>query len=562
MLYLAFLLLGASDLPTEKIVAELPRYCLDRTLNNEWILIRLEPRPMNVNRQYFVRLVDSFGNPTDTAFQLDEDRFYVLAQKIVRFGVADRSELDAPCLNDKYESFVRLLLKHKIITEAELKIVASYYCEMHWIESAYHLDNVIPGIINFKKWKYLATQFEDYLPFNRYYYFTTLANIKSACSVKDLNNAMDWLNKKLEDDEPSPYSYTFLNYVKAYAELEKRGVHMNESVRIILLENYFVYDCGFSTDISAMLKNFQKIYSSIGLPQPSKKDINNTLNKYLKTLVDQNKESNPLWVKTFRDLKLELTEKLAVYYRNILLDEVGDFFEDIDYLTKIIGKEVHPKLWISCAYLNLREYQDKEYRKENQDSTDYFHIMVEGFRRAGKNEINSKIGNALLNAITDPSVKISDIIAVYELLGKNPKIDFYIAKFDERAKLYEEQNCGIYYDDLRFMWRKNEYGQKIIPFRDAIELAAYLKDKERTRNLSFKISRRADWQFSQTNKLTSCAELEEILNLYESLKFTDGAYSLALHLYESGFIEQSRRAFQIAGVEKETEKLFPFSKPD
>ena len=120
MLYLAFLLLGASDLPTEKIVAELPRYCLDRTLNNEWILIRLEPRTMNVNRQYFVRLVDSFGNPTDTAFQLDEDRFYVLAQKIVRFGVADRSELDEPCLNDKYESFIRLLLKHKIITEAEL----------------------------------------------------------------------------------------------------------------------------------------------------------------------------------------------------------------------------------------------------------------------------------------------------------------------------------------------------------------------------------------------------------------------------------------------------------
>lgn len=565
MLYLAFLLLlSAGDSSTETIIAELPQCGLDRELNNEWILIRLEPRPKNVAREYFVRLVDDFGNPTDKIFQLDEERFYVLVKKMVRFGVSDRSEFDTPCFNDKYENFIRLLLKHKIITTAELKIVADYYCDMHWIESAYHLDNVVPNIIGFEKWKSLIEQFEQYGSLYRYEYFIVLAKIKTAGSILDLNKALDWLNQKTMADEPSPYSCTFLNYVKAYAELEKKGAHMDESIQTILLESYFVYDF-FDYDSARLLSQFnnlKKIYSSIGLPQPNKKNINNAVNKLLKSCVDQNKDPNPLWIKTFRELELEFTEELAIYYRTVLLNEAGSFFEDIDYLTKTIGKDVHPKLWISCAYLNFREYQDKEYRKENQDSTDYFHIVVESFRRAGKNEINDKTRNALLNAIDDPSVRISDIITVYELLGKNPKLDFYVAKLDERAKLYEEKDCGIYYEYLRLMWRKNEYGQKIIPFRDAIELAAYLNNKERTRKLSLKIFYRANQQISQTDKTATYKELEEILNLYESLRFTSGAYSLALHLYESGFIEQSRRAFQIAGVEKEIEKLFPFSKPE
>lgn len=565
MLHLIFLLLLGTNDPKietiETIVAELPQYCLDRSINNEWIFINLEPRPTNINRQYFVHVVDNFGNSTGKIFQLDEESFYVLAKKMVRFGVTDRSELDVPCLNDKYEKFIRLLVRHKIITTAELKVVARYYCEMHWIESAYHLDNGVPKIISFEDWKSLAQEFENYMPMNRYYYFTTLANIKSAGSVQDLNNAMDWLNQKLVVDEPSPYSYIFLNYSKAYAELEKFGIHMNETIQISLLENYLIYGCKNSTDILLRLNELKKKYSAIGLPQPEKKEINNALNKCLEALLDKNGNLNPMLVKTVRESELKFTEELAIYYRNVLLSEAGSFFEDIDYLTKIIGKEVHPKLWISCAYLNLREYKDREYRREKQDSTDYFHIAVENFRRAGKNEINNKT-DALLNSINDLSVRISDIITVYELLGKNPKLDFYVTKFDERAKLYEELACGIYCNNSQFIWHQNEYGQKIIPFRDAIELAAYLNNNERTRALSLKIFHRANWQLSQTNKSTSCEELEEILNLYESLKFTGGAYSLGLHLHEAGFIEQARRAFQIAGVEKKVEKLFPFSKPE
>ena len=556
MLYLAFLLLSVSDPPTEMIVAELPQYFLDMNPSNEWSFIRLEPRPAKVNRQYFIRVVDSFGNPTENFFSVDEERFYVIAKKIVRFGVLDKSEFDIPCLNNKYENFIRLLLKYKIITEAELKTAAHYYCDRDWIESAYHLDNVVPRIISFEKWKYLAKKCGKDMPYNRYYYFTTLANIKSACSVVDLRDAMDWLNQKLSAEGPSPYFSVFLNYVKAYVELEKVGIRMDEAVRIIFLKDYFTYDSYESSDILSKLNNLQKTYSSIGLPQPDKKDINNVLNICLKTLINQNKYLDPLLIKTIRNLELEFPKEFAVDYRKILLYETGDFFEDIDYLTGIIGGEVLPKLWISSAYLNLREFKDREYRKEKHDSTDYFHIAVESFRRAGKNEINSKTINTLLNEMNDLSVRIKDIIVVYELLGKNPKLDFYVTKFNERARLYEEQDCGIYYDDSRFMWRENEYGQKIIPFRDAIELAAYLKDNKRTKELSFKILRRANWQLSQTDKSTTCAELEEILNLYESLKFTDGAYSLALHLHEAGFIEQSRRAFKIACVEKEIEKLF------
>src|SRR3989338_3638467 len=102
MLYLAFLLLSVSDPPTEMIVAELPQYFLDMNPSNEWSFIRLEPRPAKVNRQYFIRVVDSFGNPTENFFPVDEERFYVIAKKIVRFGVLDKSEFDIPCLNNKY----------------------------------------------------------------------------------------------------------------------------------------------------------------------------------------------------------------------------------------------------------------------------------------------------------------------------------------------------------------------------------------------------------------------------------------------------------------------------
>ena len=58
------------------------------------------------------------------------------------------------------------------------------------------------------------------------------------------------------------------------------------------------------------------------------------------------------------------------------------------------------------------------------------------------------------------------------------------------------------------------------------------------------------------------AELTLIIDLYESLKFTDGARSLAQHLHSVGFKMPARRAFRIGKFEKEAEDQYFHWKED
>lgn len=555
----------------EKVVLEIPEFYIQflAALDAHGEIL-LNPPPSNVDRKYFIRYVTPEGKVYKAVAEFEEKEFYAFITKILEYGVLDDSRPSYP-MNIGYQKLVRALVYYNIVSVDALKRYGARYLSesRNWVESAYYLDEAFPGCIRQMSWSRSLDRIGGY-------YFKVLLKIKSGDSVKEIR---DWLDNIVSNTNPDLEQDFFLSFAKAYGELIRKGATLSDEI-----ENKLFASClknfNPSSELFGRVKNF---YILAGLPLPKKNIIANELIAWLDKLTEPVAQA----VVEFRNFQVEFPKEKAKIYRDVCLQEFIDL-ESILYIIKIAGEDADPKLWKKYADRAFHWHQSKENRKIQEDNEDCYHAAVEGYRRAiaggvpiGKERLMEliKIGEE------DLSLRIRDLLIAYELAGYNPKSDFFVEKFEERIAKKKTSESGAYYfnKELKIRWHADDYGNKIIPFQDEIELAAYLGNPERTRKLAGDIAKYAierlqkegleiyywlqDAEFlvflmAMRNLNTPVyLEIEAILDIYENLEFKIGTRSLAQYLMEVGFIIPARRAFHLGGLGKEAEEKY-YSKHD
>lgn len=567
------------------VVAPDPYSHFLESLNSNPQLLNLPPK--GIKRKYLIKIMSPSRDLYETK-ELEEFQFYHFANRVLYYGVLDTAD-SSYHLNSGYRNFIRTLLRHMLIDLETLAYLGKLYLDpgRNWIESAYCLDDVIPGIIPIQEWDRIACFYSSKTD-SLSRYFRVLASIKKGDPVNGIRGWLDTIIQQQEYMSGEHFKYSG----KAYAELIRKGAIFPEFAQIIFFKSYLNSDPWLRRGIS-------KSYATIGLPLPKKKIIQKALLNLLKAarIFDES-----VWgtVSEFRIFEIELPRDLAESYRDELLKNYQDL-DDILFLIKCAGEDGDPALWKKYADFNFRMYKCKEdFLSQCKDTGYYYHAAIEGYRRAvtGGIGLNSNIGKALLKAEDDPSVHVRDLIIAYELAGYDPRCKILVEKLEGRVELASKNPAGVFFDeDDEIDWQKNEYDGRIVPFREEIELTAYLNDPERTRDLSKKITRyalerlrqegpellkkfRSDSRYYNCRKywLDSViafemllrnldtpiyVELAAIIDVYESLGFKDGARSLAQHLLgDAGFYIPARRAFQVGGFGERAEEVLYCQRDD
>lgn len=572
----------------EKIVAVIPDFYLpDGRFTKDGCGVVLNPPPEEAIRKYFIKPLDRRGK-FEAEYAISEEAFYRMTRSIIDYGVRDTADFSS-YINDGYKNLILLLLEKGIVDRKELKRVFDYYIALYdhaWIESAYYLTEAVPDLLepNDPIWHTLIEKIKKTADHTTDY-FRALSYIRAGVD-RNILYALIWsmnvrMKVDLELNEQDIIKADFYRYAKAFAILSGKDL-ISEEAELNLFKCYFHYN-------KDLLPSVKEVYASIGLRLPKKEILTEGFAYWMQTPEALSLNIVP----ELRVLGIKVPKGSAVRYRDTLLRNLGDL-EDIEYLNDSMGEDARPELWQIYADSALIWHKRKEKRKQENDSDDYFHIAIIGYQRAVKGglKLSPALFDELLKESEDLSVRMADVIAVYELKGANPKssksileiLEARLEKYKEAVtdrKLTEGARWDIAWSreknpDLRrnieIFWHFNEYGQEVIPFRDEIELAAYLDNPERTRQLSCAISIYVykklkeeggyikktflDEKYFKTSKSPIYAELTAILDLYESLKFTDGARSLAQHLHSVGFKLPARRAFRIGGFEKEAEEQY------
>ena len=526
-------------------------------------------------------------------YQVNEEIFYCIARSIINYGVKDNVDFSF-YLNESYKKFICLLLEKGIINREELKQVFRYYCfrinamDNSWIESGYYLTEAVPDLLepNDPAWRNLAKKLEENTKTYSTDYFSVLCAIRLGADTDVLFNLASKMNNCMkmdfQNDAIDLLKEDFFRYAKAFAVMFEIGL-VAEEAELNLFRCHFHYNQNF-------LLSAKKIYSSAGLRVPKQEILSDGFAYWLQATNALSLDIVP----EIRDLGVKLPKKSAAAHRDLLLRNLGSL-EDIEYLIDSAGEDGSPELWKHYADSALSWHKMKENRKIQNDQTDYYHLAIEGYKKAVKGGLSlpRESQEKILKVGEDLSVNMQDFIAAHELSGIDVRASKAILeKLEARLEKYNELIANrelaagahwlttlvseikgeqFYYTEI--LWYTNEYGQKIIPFRNEIELAAYLNDPERTRKLSHVISVYALEKLkSEAEKLKKIyedlraglmtsdspvyVELAAIIDLYESLKFTDGARSLAQHLHSVGFKLPARRAYRIGGFEKEAEEQY------
>lgn len=577
----------------EKIEVLLPEFYSGWFTNNNYreIGVVLSPPPPGVSRRYFLRIVGQYGKVSDEVKEIGDQEFYARAYSILGYGVLDSARFD-PEVNEGFKNFVNLLLNKKILSREQFAQYVGHYAKKSWLESAYMAEEVLPGIVPascwIKHWENNKDSVHSSDPTATY--FLTMALIKMARDSKEIEK---WFTQRfslvadIKDDKDN--GKLFFDFVKTISVLAKAGVQIPDSVQEAMLHSYARYD-------AELTRGLIGVYRWAKLPLPPESMIQ----KGLTEVVEKAERPLPHLVREFRLLGLIFPADKAEFYRDVLIKSEGDL-ADIDYLVKLVGRDADPKLWKRYGDWALwRHEKCKENRKTQSDSEDYYHLAVVAYKRAS-NQDSELVGMAtidrLLKSEEDLSVRTLDLIAVHEMAGHDPKMKEIVAILDKRIEALKKLPSGALYNGFwKIAWVTNEFGQRLLPFRDEIELAFYLKDPERTRALSREMAdyflqrvasegqvlkAKFENEFSKLKALIlaeapdsiemlegfyfgralenldtpTFVELTAILDHYEALGFEDGARSLAQYLREqAGLNFHKRRAFRIGDFEKFAEE--------
>lgn len=592
----------------EKIVASIPDFYLSK-MSSKASGVEFNPCPEDVSRKYLVRLIDAYGKSVGE-FQYSEELFYKFARDVIDYGVKDDYDFTF-YLNDYFKKFIRLLFEKDIINRNGLKTLFNYYIDRTsytskggWIESAYYLTEAVPDLLEPDDpiWKNLYEREQNSQ--HEIVYFKALCAIRAGADKQDLAalvyNMSFMISRHLQRNDVDLLQHDFKRYAKAYAVLVRNGLNtacpeLRHEAELNLFKCYLHYNSKF-------LVSTEDIYGSAGLPLPDPEIFSYGIAYWLGNANDL----SPDLISNIRKFGGKFPKNFAAVYRDKLLKNFGDF-DDILYLIDCAGEDAKPELWKYYADSALDWHNWKENRITHKDSGDYYHIAVEAYRRAAKGGVRlfREILEKLWANADDLSVHMKDLIAAYELGGVEVRATkLILGKLEERTERYNALSRGANWNENgEIQWILNQYGQKEVPFREEVELAAYLDDPESTRKLSHKIAlyylneikkegRKISpyywdkqklkltlkflelilnfdldkthsfyWEKYLKGKLKTSygpayVELAAIIDLYESLKFTDGARSLAQHLHGVGFKLPARRAFRIGGFEKEAEEQY------
>lgn len=542
-----------NDKTGEKVVFRVPNFYKVAGVGYDDPSIALSLVPDGIEFVCLVQYLDEYGAPLNNPEEITKDAFGSLARRILSYGVLDSPSLKFFSLNRGYVQFVELLLKQKILTrDSALKVAAQYY-NKKWVESAYFFEEALPGIFYSWDWSNFPGQDSSY-------FFGALVKIKTK---EDPNQICEWLSKN-----PSPENF-FSTSAKAYSELIRKGAKISEVIQAKLLSAYLQY----SADLLRV--GLQKTYANLGLTLPEPKIIRSFLCGALMKFERPDLEI----VEEFQFFGLDFPKEYAALYRDAYLKN-GKSLASVDYLSKAAGEEARPELWERYGNISFSNYRAKDFRKTHKDPEDYYHAAVEAYRRAiDKGVVISESRlNALIEEEKDLFPHTRDILTAYKLAGLNPKAEWIAAKLDKRIERMKDIAAGIFYDETgKMVWQLDDYDRKIIPFQEEIELAAYLNDPERNRKLCGAIAERASSQLAKEGPVIfrlyeSCPlilylmmrrsdtpaylELEAVIDIFESLKFKDGLWCLAQHLFDSVFDLPARRAFHLSGLGKTAEDQY------
>ncbi len=333
-------------------------------------------------------------------------------------------------------------------------------------------------------------------------------------------------------------------------------------------------------------------------------------------------------------MRLVFPKELALAYRDALLDSFG-FFEDIEYMISIAGSENEPEFWKNYAQTAWEWYRSREIRNEINDPGDHYHATIEAYRRVqefiekaeiqllekydaalrkrvDKLIISDNRKEQLVKAGENKNIRTRDLIFAYRLFGLDPKKSvFTLEKLEKRIESLRVRQTGVYHDAIGdYVWRLNDFCAPLIPFADFIELADYLEDPKRTRELAdtvatFAIQRirseardlESDFErdYAQRERVWTQAripfwldgrrllgkfknamkekalrntrtaafmEIDGIISYYDTLQFKIGLRSFGQYLLECGLDLPARRAFHLAGIGKEAEEQYFSQKSD
>ena len=468
----------------------------------------LNAPPKGKIRRYFISCAGENGMISESA-ELDEPTFYTLTKRILSYGVSDTA---LPCngINRGYQNFVRNILRYNIISEAELRRVGKGYRGSHWIESLYCLQEVVPDLITKEEWKSEVTQsLNDYC---------VILSELAAGTLPD--TVRMWLDSRLPRQSGDESESTFRDFAPLYAILVSKGVGIAPPIQKRLLLSFL--NGRFLVD-----SEIRKAYADLRLPIPDKEVLASAMKDFIESLDYPASEI----VSECRSFGIGFPKEHARVYRDRLLARGGDL-EDVLYLVREAGEDAKPELWEKYAYSALRGYL----RKFPQES-DCYRAAVEGYRRGAEAgvAIDHSITERLVEAVDDASVRMRDLITAYRLAGRNLKSELVIGQLERRL----------------------EYSHD---FRDEIDLAAFVGDPERIKTLSRKISlhffEKLKKEWSPSADSQTFKDLPAILDVYEELKFTAGARSLAFYLFDLGFELPARRAFHLGGLGKEAEEQY------
>lgn len=605
---------------TEKILIQIPEFYLSH--QEYFTPIQLKRPSSKVIRRYFLTSLNSSGQAIGKRRSVSEEEFYRLAEKVLNLGLPDSQDVSFDW-EQNFQDFIKTLVVHSIIDQEMLKAAGQQYAGRRDFESLYFLDEAAPDLFTEQDWKNFSYEYrfgyhgEDANTEGYRIYRHLLIGIKmdrSPAALNQLRVDLDWKLQgiiKAQDADQSE----FWPWAKAYFELAKKGVELPSETQGLVFRLYLKYHRNW--------KNIKDVYRLAGMPLPTTKVSSAVLEEYLKAA---DKPALGV-VKIFRDLELNFPPEFAGRYRDAALQDYG-ILEDIDYLIKMAEEDAEPELWKKYADDAMHWHCSPENRKNHKDSGDYFHLAVEGYRRVQEylkkadipaNWINKEIRKRikylrlskdrrerLLGAIDDLAIRMRDLLVAYELFEGNPKSRIDI--FDKRLERFKDLPRGVAsVSNGKAYWLINEFGQRLIPFADEIELAAYLKDPARTNRLNGVIARYVDqkfkeeglklyashreriqhiltrWRWSKNRiwdfweMVTDLSwrsedfyqemrssdapvyfELNEILDLYQSLGYTEGALSLAYCLSENVGYEflPVRRAYYLGGLGREVEEQY------
>ncbi|TSC88911.1 MAG: hypothetical protein G01um10143_808 [Parcubacteria group bacterium Gr01-1014_3] len=574
--------------------------------------------PEGIIRKYAMNIVDHRGFCIEPNKEVDREKFYSIMHCILRYGVTDNPNAFTN-LNAYFLNLIKYLLGTGIIDAESIAQLRVGYMNTNWVESLYYLDEAVPGTMSAEDWKSLHGSQGGMSTVSdpRRLYFEFLCELKAGSSVNYLLENLDKRFDRGEVDPANPMSgksNLFENYAKMYGTLARRGAVIRPSVIKTLASSYLSMDEKYEFGFMAASK-------ASGV-QFSKEVIEESLSEHIRRA----DKPIPNVITDFRLLNMKFPKELAEAYRDALLEDFGQI-EDIEYMISIAVTESDPEFWKRYANNAWDWYKSRTIRKGIYDPGDYYHAAIESYRRVqdfvekadaqlaqnhdedlakrvDKLRIADQRKQQLINAGEDKNVRTRDLIFAYSLTGLDPrKSSFLLEKLDKRIAEKQISASGVYYDEIGdYVWLLNDFGDRLVPFADSIELAEHVNDPVRIRELSDKVvmyilakiraeandlETRFQSDYAQTERTwastklpfglngklilgkfkdairvkalcslraAAFVELDGIIQLYESLNFRIGLRSLAHHLFEYSLDLPARRVFHLAGLGKEAEE--------